>query len=89
MLQDDLNTFLDWCTRNELSLNVFKYSKISFFRNKNQIPFVYFIGNNRLPYRELVIIPNLDITFQSNLLFSTSVEEICQRAIKAYQELIQ
>jgi hypothetical protein len=79
-LQHDLDNLSLWCINNGLNLNVAKCKKITFLRNKNNINFNYNILGENLP--NLSSINDLGINFQSNLLFTTHIENICSKALK-------
>lgn len=78
LLQEDLESFQNWCLHNNLVLNVDKCQQMSFTRRHNSIKFDYSINN--IPLRQIELFNDLGVTFDSKMTFNRHIENICNKA---------
>lgn len=77
-LQNDINVFSEWCSYNNLFLNVSKCQAMSFFRKKN--PTCYNYSINQLILSKVETTCDLGVHFSQNLDFSLHIEKIVSKA---------
>lgn len=77
-LQQQLETFAEWCRLNRMLLNTSKCSVISFGRKQSMIPFAYALSGEQLQ-RESTI-KDLGIMIDSKLTFKDHVSYIVSKA---------
>lgn len=82
LLQNDLISFNDWCTLNELTLNTNKCQVISYSKKRNPVNFNYCLSNINLLRSSLV--KDLGIQFDSKLLFNTHILTIQNKALSLF-----
>jgi Reverse transcriptase (RNA-dependent DNA polymerase) len=80
MLQHDLDKFSNYCSSNQLFLNISKCSHISFSRLRSPIVFTYSIDN--LPIIKVNTVRDLGVIFDTKLSFNTHIELIARRAYR-------
>lgn len=80
LIQKDLDKLHGWCCDNGLKLNTSKCHKMSYTRYRNKIKYDYNILDDKLV--EVDTIKDLGVTFQSNLYFSSHIENSSTKALK-------
>lgn len=79
-LQQQVDTFADWCKLNGMVLNASKCSVISFTRKRSQITFDYMIDNVILKRDDCV--KDLGVLFDSKLTFKNHISYVVSKASK-------
>ena len=83
LLQNDINSFYDWCTAWGMQLNIDKCYFMNFtLKHSSNIAFNYNVNSNELS--EVKVMKDLGVYFTSNLNFSYHVKKTVS---KAYQML--
>ncbi|XP_045448929.1 uncharacterized protein LOC123657427 [Melitaea cinxia] len=80
LLQKDLNSIQDWCTKNKMILNASKCAHIKFTRKKNIVHSKYFIQKQQL--EEVSVIRDFGIILDSRLTFKDHIDYIASKAWK-------
>ena len=80
-LQIDLDALTDWCTENELFLNIEKCKVISFYKGTKHVLHDYLIDNRLLC--QVDIVKDLGILFDSNVTFAPHIDSIVSKTIKS------
>jgi ribonucleases P/MRP protein subunit RPP40 len=80
LLQEDLTKIIDWCRRNNMSLNVDKCAVMSTTHSRNKILFPYTIGNDIL--KRVSTKKDLGIIMDDKLPFNEHVDEMTRKAYK-------
>lgn len=81
LLQASLDGVINWCSRNEMELNIPKCAVITFSRIVSPVIFDYHIANS--PLRRTQSIKDLGVVFTSNLSPEEHLHHICKKANKA------
>lgn len=77
-LQLDLDLFLIWCFKNDLTLNINKCHSITFSRKKSDIPFVYKLNNTCLT--KIDFVKDLGVICDSQLNFGLHIDHMVNKA---------
>lgn len=78
LLQKDVDSLVQWCTDNDMMLNVKKCYHVNFTRKKKFAASVYHIGNNVI--QEVDQIRDLGVVFDNSLTFVPHVENVIKKA---------
>lgn len=81
LLQKDLHSFQDYCSKNRLDLNVSKCYTCSFTRKQNRIQIPYQLCGTCLT--RVDTIRDLGVIFDSKLIFVMHIENVVSKATKA------
>nr|CAH7748267.1 unnamed protein product [Callosobruchus chinensis] len=79
-MQCDLNMLTDYCTRNDLLLNITKCYSITFTKKKNIIPYTYQINNINI--NSVSEIRDLGVTLDSKWSFNTHIDKTLNNSNK-------
>lgn len=79
-LQIDIDTLLDWCADNGMSLSIKKCSIISFTRKRNPIVFNYAMDS--VPLERKSVIRDLGVLFDDKLSFNCHFEMLSKKCNK-------
>lgn len=79
-LQEDLSRVLEWSSLNKLPLNVKKCKHIKFNRKRRPLLTSYCIDN--IPLEEVSVIRDLGVMLDSQLSFTSHIDEIIGKAYK-------
>lgn len=80
LIQQDLNSFVMWCCRNFLSINIRKCEVMRFYRCQNPTSYDYCISSAVIETAEYVI--DLGITFDRKLSFTVHIDKIVLKALR-------
>lgn len=78
LVQQDLDTLLEWSISNILRLNLSKCFIISFSRSRSPLLFDYYVGDTALQRTSLV--RDLGVWFDSGLSFDGHIDYVCSKA---------
>lgn len=78
LLQRDIDSLVQWCNDNEMSLNVKKCYHVKYTRKKKVTANVYHVGSNVI--QEVDQIRDLGVVFDSTLTFVPHVENVIKKA---------
>lgn len=81
LMQNDLDRFNNYCSRNKLSLAYDKCVHITFTRNRNKIMSNYHIGNATI--KNVPAVKDLGILFDEKLIFDQHIDHITTKAYRA------
>lgn len=79
-IQNNLNSFSQWCTDNGLLLNIEKCRVMRFYRNSHPIFYNYSINNSSLEPTKMF--KDLGVLFDPTLSFKAHYDFICNKALK-------
>lgn len=80
LLQCDLDCLAEWCSKNDLALNLEKCCCITFARITAPIMSTYSI--NMVPVKRVGMVRDLGVTFDSEFTFSTHIDQIVAKAYR-------
>ena len=80
LLQDDLNSFSNWCEANYMSLNISKCKVVRYSNRRNVINAVYSLQGIQLETSSEI--RDLGVVFQSNCKFTTHIRNIGKKALR-------
>lgn len=78
LMQNDLDTFMEWCRLNDLKLNIKKCASMSYNRTLHHIVPTYTLENNLL--RVVNDFQDLGVTFDGKLTFDFHISSMISRA---------
>lgn len=79
-LQHEINKITDWCTLNNMKINLSKCKVISFTRKKKPILFNYSLSNERIP--RVTLINDLGVIFDTELRFREHINNIISKSFR-------
>lgn len=78
LLQSDIDSLVQWCDDNKMTLNVKKCYHVKYTRKKNLIKYAYHVGPTII--QEVDRVKDLGVTFDTALTFVSHVENIIKKA---------
>lgn len=86
-LQTDINTMIEWCNENKISLNINKCCVVSYTNRINNICNSYYMDTEILARKSTV--KDLGVTFSCDMKFTDHVNNVCLSASKTLGFLIR
>lgn len=80
ILQNDLENLVQWCTDNDMHLNIDKCKHIRFSKKRDNVVFNYYIENELL--QSVSVIRDLGVLLDSSLSFVNHIDFIVSRAMR-------
>ena len=80
LLQQDLNSFEEWCVSNRMFLNVSKCKVVRFTNKRNPVIYNYTIHNSTLPSAESTT--DLGVIFSSNGSFGQHIDHVVLKSLR-------
>ena len=79
-LQNNLNSFLDWCSRWQMSLQTHKCEALCISNKRSLVQFTYYCSNYPLKWSKSV--RYLDVVINSRLTWSYHCRSVCSKAAR-------